>query len=176
MLIQTLAVALFGLMAMWFGIVVFRTKSMVRSALALLGAMAALGFLFLALEAEFLGVLQLMMMATEMSVMAIFMVMFMMDPGGLGQMEMTHQKKLSLVAGITSGLITALVALGVDWGSLASTQTLDSPARQNYNLGMEIMGRSMLIFEAAGVTILVSMIAGTLLAVAHHKQTSHPQE
>ena len=170
MLIQTLAVALFGLMAIWFGIGVFRTKSMVRSALALLGAMAALGFLFLALEAEFLGVLQLMMMATEMSVMAIFMVMFMMDPGGLGQMEMTHQKKFSLAAGIIGGLVAVLLAFVVDWGTLASTQTLDPPARQNYNLGMEIMGRSMLIFEAAGVTILVSMIAGTLLAIANHHQ------
>ncbi len=176
MILQTLAVAFFGLVAVWFSIVVFRTKSMVRSALALLGAMVALGLLFLALEAEFLGVLQLMMMATEMSVMAIFMVMFMMDPGGLGQMEMTHQKKLSLVAGIVGGLVAALLALLVDWGALVQAQNLDMPERQNYNLGMEIMGRSMLIFETAGVTILVSMIAGTLLAIVSRTQTTEGQE
>ena len=76
MLLQLLAVIFFGLVAIWFGIRVFLTRSMVRSALALLGSMAALGMLFLALEAEFLGVLQLMMMATEMTVMAVFMVMF----------------------------------------------------------------------------------------------------
>ncbi len=96
---QLIAVAFFGLAAIGFGAGVFLTRSMVRSALALLAAMAALGGLFLALEAEFLGVLQLMMMGTEMTLMAIFMVMFMMDPGGLGQMEMTHQKRTARAAG-----------------------------------------------------------------------------
>ncbi|WP_202962538.1 NADH-quinone oxidoreductase subunit J family protein, partial [Afipia birgiae] len=91
--------AFFGGAAMWFGVVVFRTHSMVRSALALLFSQTAIGAMFLVMQAEFLGVLQIMMMATEMSVMAIFMVMFMMDPGGLGKMDMTHQKRLSLWAG-----------------------------------------------------------------------------
>ncbi len=50
---------------------------MMRSALALLFSMTAVGCLFLAMQTEFLGVLQIMMMATEMSIMAIFMVMFM---------------------------------------------------------------------------------------------------
>ena len=78
---QAVFTGLFGVAAIWFGIVVFRTSSMVRSALALLFSQAALGAMFLAMETEFLGVLQLIMMATEMAIMAIFMVMFMMDPG-----------------------------------------------------------------------------------------------
>ena len=41
-----------------------------------------------------------MMMATEMTIMAVFMVMYMMDPGGLGQMEMTHQKRTSVAIGV----------------------------------------------------------------------------
>src|ERR1700737_365676 len=106
---QLSAVVVFGLAAVVLAAGVFRTSSMVRSALSLLASMAALGALFLALEAEFLGVLQLMMMATEMAIMAIFMVMYMMDPGGLGHMEMTHQKRLS----ITIGVAGALAALGV---------------------------------------------------------------
>ncbi len=61
---QAIAVAFFGAVAVWFGVAVFRTSSMVRSALALLASMAAIGVMFLAMEAEFLGVLQLMMMAT----------------------------------------------------------------------------------------------------------------
>jgi NADH:ubiquinone oxidoreductase subunit 6 (subunit J) len=39
------------------------------------------------------------------------------------------------------------------------------PAEQVYGLGIEIMERSMLIFETAGVTILTAMIAATAIAI-----------
>jgi len=164
---QLLAVAVFGLIAVWFGVAVFRTHSMMRSALALLFAMAALGGLFLALEAEFLGVLQLMMMATEMAIMAIFMIMYMMDPGGLGQMDMTHQKRAALGAGIVAGLAAAALAIGLasggGWGAIVAAAP--DPVKQNHDLGIEMMERSMLIFETAGITILVAMVAATAVAI-----------
>jgi len=167
-MVQTIFVALFGGAAIWFGARVFLTSSMVRSALSLLASMAAIGGIFLALEAEFLGVLQLMMMATEMSIMAIFMVMYMMDPGGLGQMEMTHQKRAALTAGVAGTAVTAAVVLLSDWGPVAASA--DGPAAQLRALGLELMGRSMLLFETAGVTILVAMIAAIAVAIARDEQ------
>ncbi len=160
---QPIAVGFFGVVAIWFAITVFRTSSMVRSALALLAVMVALGGIFLALEAEFLGVLQLMMMASEMTIMAIFMVMYMMDPGGLGQMEMTHQKRSAGLVGALGALGGVTLAVFVAWGGGA---TVPTPTGQLRLLGLEIMGRSMLIFETAGVTILVAMIAATAVAIA----------
>jgi NADH:ubiquinone oxidoreductase subunit 6 (subunit J) len=118
--------------------------------------------MFLAMQAEFLGVLQLMMMATEMAIMAIFMVMYMMDPGGLGAMDMTHQKRASVTAGVLGTLAAVGIALLVDW---TPTGTLTGPVEQTRLLGVEIMERSMLIFETAGVTILTAMIAATAIAV-----------
>jgi NADH-quinone oxidoreductase subunit J len=160
---QLVAVAFFGGVAVWFGIAVFRTSSMVRSALSLLAAMAAIGIMFLAMEAEFLGVLQLMMMATEMAIMAIFMVMYMMDPGGLGQMDMSHQKRPSLTAGALGGLAALGAGLLAGWGPVVTAAP--PPAEQTRALGFELMGRGMLIFETAGVTILVAMIAAICVAV-----------
>jgi len=160
---QTIFVAFFGLVALWFAVAVFRTKSMVRSALALLFCMATLGGMFLAMETEFLGVLQIMMMATEMAIMAIFMVMYMMDPGGLMGMDMTHQKRTSIVAGVVGGLAAAGVVFLSPWGPVA----VHAPAAtaQVFDLGIELMGRSMLLFETTGVTILVAMIAATTVAI-----------
>ena len=66
-MVQALFTGFFGLAAIWFAVVVFRTSSMVRSALALLFSQAAIGGMFLAMQTEFLGVLQIMMMATEMA-------------------------------------------------------------------------------------------------------------
>lgn len=164
---QILAMASFGLAALWFGVAVFRTTSMVRSALSLLASMAALGGMFLAMQAEFLGVLQLMMMATEMAIMAIFMVMYMMDPGGLGQMEMTHQKRPSLAAGACSALLALSLVLLAPWGPVVPTPP--DPAQQLRGLGLELMTRSMLIFQTAGVSILVAMIAATAVALPRRR-------
>ncbi|WP_428406762.1 NADH-quinone oxidoreductase subunit J family protein [Hyphococcus sp.] len=161
---QIVFLMFFGAAAIWFGVVVFRTHSMVRSALALLFSQTAIGAMFLVMQAEFLGVLQIMMMATEMSVMAIFMVMFMMDPGGLVEMDMTHQKKLSLAAGAIGGGTAFALSLQVDWGPTAGA--VPDAAAQTRDLGLELLGRSMLIFESAGVTILTAMVAATAVAIA----------
>ncbi|MBC7183838.1 MAG: NADH-quinone oxidoreductase subunit J, partial [Marinobacter sp.] len=160
---QAFFVAVFGLAAIGFGVVVFRTSSMVRSALALLFSQTAVGCMFLAMQTEFLGVLQIMMMATEMSIMAIFMVMFMMDPGGLGGMDMSHQKRFSIGAGVSAAVVAIAVALLSDWGP-AAEQVVDAQA-QTRALGMELLGRSMMIFETAGITILTAMIAATAVAI-----------
>ena len=160
---QVFFIAFFGSAAVWFGVVVFRTHSMVRSALALLFSQTALGAMFLSMQAEFLGVLQIMMMATEMSIMAIFMVMFMMDPGGLGKMEMTHQKRFSIIAGLIAFIAAALVASLNDWGPIAEFPL--SSSEQTSALGFELLDRSMLIFETAGLAILTAMIAATSIAI-----------
>ena len=163
MVVQAFFVGVFGLAAIGFGVAVFRTASMVRSALALLFSQAAVGCMFLAMQAEFLGVLQIMMMATEMSIMAIFMVMFMMDPGGLGEMDMTHQRRLSLWAG-GIGLLAALMLVWLpDWGPVALS--VPGAHEQAQALGRELLGRSMLVFQSAGLTILTAMVAATMVAI-----------
>ncbi|MEX1198269.1 MAG: NADH-quinone oxidoreductase subunit J [Pseudohongiellaceae bacterium] len=163
---QAFFVAAFGLAAIGFGVAVFRTSSMVRSALALLFSQTAVGCMFLAMQTEFLGVLQIMMMATEMSIMTIFMVMFMMDPGGLGGMDMSHQKRFSIGAGLSAAGAAIAVALLADWGPI--TAEAPDAAMQTRELGIEMLGRSMLIFETAAVTILTAMIAATAVAIPAH--------
>tara|TARA_R110002124_G_scaffold284211_1_gene461103 strand:- start:108 stop:626 length:519 start_codon:yes stop_codon:yes gene_type:complete len=166
---QMILLAFFGAAAVWFGVIVFRTHSMVRSALALLFSQTAIGAMFLVMQAEFLGVLQIMMMATEMSVMAIFMAMFMMDPGGMGAMEMTHQKRLSLWAG-GIGLLVALVVVWMPdgWGPVVTE--IPGAQQQAEDLGRELLGRSMFIFQSAGLTILTSMVAATMVAIVPNER------
>ena len=164
---QAVFTGFFGLAAIWFGVVVFRTSSMVRSALALLFSQAAIGGMFLTMQTEFLGVLQLMMMATEMAIMAVFMVMFMMDPGGLSGMDMTHQKGASLAAGVLGTFGALAVALLAGWGPVEVR--VPTATAQVHDLGIEIMERSMLIFETTGVTILTAMIAATAIAIQRRR-------
>ena len=142
------------------GLYVFRTSSMARAGLLLLAALGIEGLIFLALASEFLGVLQLLMMSGEMVIMVFFMVMFMADPGGLMGMDMTHDKRRS--GGVAVAVAVALAALAVvtDWPAKVAAGS----GRDLEQIGFEVMGRSMLTFLFAGVTILFAMVGGIMLA------------
>ena len=142
------------------GVYVFRTSSMARAGLLLLAALGIEGLVFLALASEFLGVLQLLMMSGEMVIMVFFMVMFMPDPGGLMGMDMTHDKRRSAAVAAAAGIALALVAVATDWPARA----IGTDAPDVRAIGFEVMGRSMVTFLYAALTILFAMVGGVLLA------------
>jgi NADH-quinone oxidoreductase subunit J len=142
------------------GVYVFVTSSMARAGLLLLAALGIEGLVFLALASEFLGVLQLLMMSGEMVIMVFFMVMFMPDPGGLMGMDMVHQKRRSAAVAAGAGVALAIVAVLTDWPArVVGTDAPDVRA-----IGFEVMGRSMLTFLFAAMTILFAMVGGVLLS------------
>jgi NADH-quinone oxidoreductase subunit J len=143
------------------GLYVFRTSSMARAGLLLLASLGVEGLVFLALASEFLGVLQLLMMSGEMVIMVFFMVMFMPDPGGLMGMDMTHDKRRAAGAAIAVALVLATLAVATDWPA----EVVGDEAPDVRAIGFEVMGRSMMTFLFAGVTILFAMVGGILLAV-----------
>ncbi len=142
------------------GLFVFITPSMARAGLLLLASLAFAGLIFLALASEFLGLLMLLMMSGEMVIMVFFMIMFMPDPGGLMGMDMVHEKRRSATVAASIGVALAVVAILTDWPvRLAGTDAPDVRA-----IGFEVMGRSMVTFLFAAMTILFAMVGGVLLA------------
>jgi len=139
---------------------VFITSSMARAGLLLLAALALESILFIALASEFLGTLMLLMMSAEMVIMVFFMVMFMPDPGGLMGMDMTHDKRRSIVAAVVLGVALAAVAVATDWPA----RVLPPDAPDVRAIGFEIMGRSMFSFLFAAMAILFTMVGGILVA------------
>ncbi|PZX11764.1 NADH dehydrogenase subunit J [Palleronia aestuarii] len=148
------------LFAVWSGWRVFVVDSMVRASFSLLASFVAVGGAGVLMSASYIGVATVFMMAVEMMVMAIFMVAFMMNPAGLNPMSMVHQNRLSMAAG-------ALAFLGLS----AAVLTADLPdrpvppeTRVVFDLGLELLGPSMLIFETAGVTLLATMVGAVVLS------------
>ena len=150
----------FAVLAVVSGHRVFRTDSMVRSAFLLLASFLNVGAILVLLAAPYLGVALLFMMTVEMTVMAVFMVAFMMNPAGLNPMDMVHQPRLAAVAG---GLVFAggvAVAMLGEFPDDPVPTELDSVG----SLGVELLGGSMLVFETVGVTLLATMIGAVVLA------------
>lgn len=156
--LQWIAFFVFAPLAVVTAVQVFRVMSMVQAALYLFASFVAAAALFYTLGAEIIGTLQILMMVGEGIIMALFMVMYMMMPGGQMEMDMTHQKRPAKV-------VAALVILGMsalvftqDWGS---AQPL--PEDQVASLGREQLERSIVIFESAAATILVAMLGAIIL-------------
>jgi NADH:ubiquinone oxidoreductase subunit 6 (subunit J) len=145
---------LFAAGAIVSGYRVFRTDSMVRAAFYLLAAFAAVGGILVLLGSEFLGMVLILMMAGEMLIMAIVMVMYMMNPAGLNPMSMVHQNRVAAVAGVVAFLALAGIALLGEFPDLPAPE----PAAATRELGVELLGDSMLVFQTAGVTLLATMI------------------
>jgi len=95
-----------------------------------------------------------------MTVMALFMVMFMMNPAGLNPMNMVHQPRLALGAGLAIFLLLGSVALFADFPERPAPADLE-PVRA---LGREMLGPSMLVFESAGLVLLATMIGVVVLS------------
>jgi NADH:ubiquinone oxidoreductase subunit 6 (subunit J) len=139
---------------------VFRTDSMVRATFLLLASFLAVGVILLLLGGAYLGVALIFMMTVEMLVMALFMVAFMMNPAGLNPMNMVHQPRVAVAGGVA--LFAGAVAVAV-LGDFPD-RPLDPFAPVVVDLGRELMGPSMLVFETAGVTLVATMIGAVVLA------------
>ena len=158
-----LAEVLFGVFALGSvltGYRVFRTDSMVRAAFFLLASFAAVGGMLVILGAEFLGMVLILMMAGEMLIMAVVMVMFMMNPAGLNPMWMVHQHRVAVAAGVISFLAIASLGFLVEFPENLNPQ----PGMATTELGIELLGDSMLVFQTAGVLLLSTMIGAVAIA------------
>ena len=151
---------LFGVGSVLSGWRVFRTNSMVRAAYWLLASFIGVAGILILLGADFLGLVIILMMAGEMTIMAVFMVMFMMNPAGLNPMVMVHQHRAAIVAGIT-----AFLGLGTV-GLFGSYPDHPRPAmhQATAELGVELLGESMLIFQTAGVALLATMVGAIAIS------------
>src|SRR5699024_9710888 len=116
--------------------------------------------IMLLMAAPYIGTATIFMMAVEMMVMALFMVMFMMNPAGLNPMQMVHQHGFSIAAGVLAflGLAAAVLLTALPRDPLPP----ESPVVQDG--GLARFGASMLMLETAGVPLRSTMVATVVLS------------
>ncbi|WP_242904606.1 NADH-quinone oxidoreductase subunit J [Actinomadura terrae] len=157
---QTVAFWVLAVAAVGFGAAVFVVDSMARATFALLASFLCVGVELLLLNLDYLGVLVVLMMIMEMLVMAVFMIMYMMNPGGLMPMTMVHNNRGALaISGTVFAALTAGILL-TPWPRRRGTV----PADPTFSAGEAIMGPKMLAMMLIGIAILATMIAAVVLA------------
>lgn len=150
----------FGVLAVVSGFLVFRFDSMAKVTFALLASFVFVGAEVLLLGLGYLGVVIILMMVMEMVIMAVFMIMYMMNPAGLMPMSMYHNK-----AGSMSISVGTFVALGtgivlVDWPERSGRP----PAKPAVALGESLMGQQMLTMMTLGLALFATIVATVVLS------------
>jgi NADH:ubiquinone oxidoreductase subunit 6 (subunit J) len=159
---EIVAFAVLAVLAVLSGALVFRVDSMARATFLLLASFLFVAGEMLLLDLDYLGALTVLMMTLEMAIMAVFMIMFMMNPAGLEPMSMVHNRRGALA--ISSAVFVALVVavLLVPWPQPGGRR----PADPTHQLGESLMGGKMLVMMIIGVGLFATMIAATVLATA----------
>ena len=151
-----------GLVAIAAGAAVFLVDSMARATYALLLSFLAVAALLVLLGSSYVGFLTVLMMTVEMAIMAVFMLMYMMNPAGLMPMSMRHNTRGSLVIAVGTFVVLAIGILLVPWPQRQGTP----PQDVTYELGMALMGRHMLTMIVIGVALLATIVSGVMLTSA----------
>jgi NADH:ubiquinone oxidoreductase subunit 6 (subunit J) len=148
-----------GILAIVAGIAVFLVNSMARATYALLVSFLAVAASLVLLGSTYLGFLTVLMMTVEMAIMAVFMLMYMMNPAGLMPMSMRHNTRGSLVIAAATFVVLAVGILTAPWPARQGAP----PADVTFELGMTLMGRHMLTMIVIGIALLATMVAGVML-------------
>ena len=156
------AVITLGVLAVAAGIAVFVVDSMARATFALLASFLAVTGILVAFELTYLAFVTALMMTIEMAIMAVFMIMFMMNPAGLMPMTMVHNPRGSAVLGVAAFVVLTVGVWTTDW----PTRRGSPPADSTRQLGEAIMGSHMLVMLVIGVGLFATIISGTVLATA----------
>jgi NADH:ubiquinone oxidoreductase subunit 6 (subunit J) len=142
------------------GFMVFRFNSMARVTIALLVSFIAAGGLIITLGLGYLGVVVILMMVMEMIIMAVFMIAYMMNPAGLTQMAMYHNKPRSMTVAVTTFALLGTGIFLAPWPHRATAP----PRDPTFQLGTSLMGPQMLTMITLAFALFATMIAAVVLA------------
>jgi len=161
---------LFGLLAIVSAIAFVTRRSPVAAVMWLVVAMFQLAALYVMLDAQFLGVIQVLVYAGAIMVVFLFVIML-LNLGHASEVADIRGNAGKLLAGLVGVALLAMI-LTITRTDLAVVAVLtDWPARLTgadapdiRAIGFEVMGRSMFSFLFAAVTILFAMVGGILVA------------
>ncbi|WP_019854095.1 NADH-quinone oxidoreductase subunit J [Actinopolyspora mortivallis] len=158
---QTVLAWGFGVLAVVCALLVFRLDSMARVTFALLASFLFVAFEVLLLGLNYLGVVLVLMTVMEMVIMAVFMVMYMMNPAGLVPMAMYHNRAGAMAVSVGTFCLLAAGTLLVDWPERVGRPVSDPTAE----LGAELMSSQMPTMMTLGMVLFAAILATVTLSM-----------
>ncbi len=138
------------------------SRSVIHSAIFLIGSLAGVGAMYLFLQVEFLALVQFLIYGGAVTVLILLALMLTrMDPSGRSVSVNGAQMPFALLVG--GGLLATLIAVAVDTAWPGDTD--DSPT----NIGLNVISEKLFAdfgapFVIASAVLLVALIGAIILA------------
>ena len=163
---------LFSFSAITGGLMTVISRNPVHSVLWLILAFLSSAGLFVLLGAEFLAMLLIIVYVGAVAVLFLFVVMMLDVDFSTLKAEMASYLPLALLIGVV--LIMQLsVAFGVwsyaDTALSAREALINSTDHNTHAIGMILYDKYFILFQLAGLILLVSMIGAIVLTLRHRK-------
>ena len=158
-----------GLVAVVCGLGVFTADSMARATFLLLASFVAVAGCLLVVGQTYLGIVVILMMTIEMMIMAVFMVMLMMNPGGLEPMTMVHNRGGAWAIALGVFAVLAAGAWLVPFPTEQPSTPIGIPAATGdptVALGDALMGPQMLTMTVLALALLAAIVGTVAVSVS----------
>jgi NADH-quinone oxidoreductase subunit J len=163
---------LFSFSAITGGLMTVISRNPVHSVLWLILAFLSSAGLFVLLGAEFLAMLLIIVYVGAVAVLFLFVVMMLDVDFSTLKAEMASYLPLALLIGVVL-IMQFSVAFGVwsyaDTAPGAREALINSTDHNTHAIGMILYDKYFILFQLAGLILLVSMIGAIVLTLRHRK-------
>nr|EAL3817278.1 NADH-quinone oxidoreductase subunit J [Campylobacter fetus] len=166
-MIEILAFTFFSVVVLGFFLVAVLSKNMLYSLSALAGGMVFLSGFYFLLDAEFLGVIQIIVYSG--AVLGFYSFAMMFFDGSKEFKEKLRAKKSFFLLVILSAVLLLFMLLGFKHQNIAGDLALSDPNLFDYNkqLAFAIFSKYLLAFEFIAILLLIALICAIVLT---HKE------
>jgi len=148
-----------SLMALAGAVIAVAAVNLFRAALGLMLSLVGIAGLFLLQQAQFLAIVQVLVYVGGISELIVFAIML-TERGGPA-LRVTVNPRLTFWAVLVGGGLAAVLALLLWNSSLKDSPRADVAAR---DLGISLLNRYLIPFEAVSLLLLVALIGALLIA------------
>lgn len=166
-MIEILAFTFFSVVVLGFFLVAVLSKIMLYSLSALAGGMVFLSGFYFLLDAEFLGVIQIIVYSGAVLGLYSFAMMF-FDSSKEFKEKLRAKKSFFLLV-ILSAVLLLFMLLGFKYQNIAGDLALSDPNLFDYNkqLAFAIFSKYLLAFEFIAILLLIALVCAIVLT---HKE------
>lgn len=162
----TILFAVFAAYILMAAIMTVTVKNIVHAALWLISSFFAIGALYLLMEAEFIGVAQVLIYVGAVSILILFAIMLTRDLEGSQNRQMTPRWWISLIVpAALFGLLIVPTVLTFEWQLPPPPPAGQAtPIAGPEQIGVAFMREYLLPFEVASILLLVALIGAIVVA------------
>lgn len=166
-MIEILAFTFFSVVVLGFFLIAVLSKTMLYSLSALAGGMVFLSGFYFLLDAEFLGVIQIIVYSGAVLGLYSFAMMF-FDSSKEFKEKLRAKKSFFLLV-ILSAVLLLFMLLGFKYQNIAGDLALSDPNLFDYNkqLAFAIFSKYLLAFEFIAILLLIALVCAIVLT---HKE------